>query len=47
MKKLLVLIAAAAFIAPASLFAQGPTVTRNEDENTITIVEERRWVRHG
>jgi len=40
MKKLFVLIAAAAFIAPASVFAQDPTVTRTEDDNTITIVEE-------
>jgi outer membrane protein OmpA-like peptidoglycan-associated protein len=40
MKKLFVLIAAAAFIAPASLFAQDVKVTRTEDENTITIVEE-------
>ena len=40
MKKLFLLIAAAAFIAPASVFAQDVKVTRNEDENTITIVEE-------
>ena len=40
MKKLFVLIAAAAFVVPASVFAQEPTVTRTEDENTITIVEE-------
>ena len=40
MKKLFVLIATAAFIAPASLFAQDVKVTRTEDENTITIVEE-------
>ena len=40
MKKLFVLIAAAAFIAPASLFAQDVKVTRSEDENTITVVEE-------
>ena len=40
MKKLFVLIAAAAFIVPASVFAQEPTVTRTEDDNTITIVEE-------
>jgi len=40
MKKLFVLIAATAFVLPASLFAQEPTVTRTEDENTITIVEE-------
>ena len=40
MKKLFVLIAAAAFIVPASVFAQEPTVTRTEDNNTITIVEE-------
>ena len=39
MKKLFLLIAAAAFIAPASVFAQ-VNVTRTEDENTITIVEE-------
>lgn len=40
MKKLFVLIAAAAFIAPASVFAQDVKVTRTEDENTITVVEE-------
>ena len=40
MKKLFVLIAAAAFIAPASVFAQDVKVTRSEDENTITVVEE-------
>ena len=40
MKKLFLLIAAAAFLAPASLFAQDVKVTRTEDENTITIVEE-------
>ena len=40
MKKLFVLIATAAFIAPASLFAQDVKVTRTEDENTITVVEE-------
>ncbi len=40
MKKLFILIASVAFIAPASVFAQEPTVTRTEDENTITIVEE-------
>jgi len=40
MKKALILIAAAAFIVPASVFAQEPTVTRTEDNNTITIVEE-------
>ncbi len=40
MKKLFVLIAVAAFIAPASLFAQDVKVTRSEDENTITVVEE-------
>ncbi len=40
MKKLFLLIAAAAFFAPASLFAQGETeVTVTEDENTKTIVE--------
>ena len=40
MKKLFVLIAAAAFIVPASVFAQDVKVTRTEDENTITVVEE-------
>ena len=40
MKKLFVLIASAAIIAPASVFAQEVKVTRSEDENTITIVEE-------
>ena len=40
MKKLFLLIAAAAFIAPASVFAQDVKVTRTEDENTITVVEE-------
>ena len=40
MKKLFVLFAAVAFIAPATLFAQEPKVTRTEDENTITVVEE-------
>ncbi len=40
MKKLFLLIASVAFIAPASLFAQDVKVTRTEDENTITIVEE-------
>ena len=40
MKKLFLLIAAVAFIAPASVFAQDVKVTRTEDENTITIVEE-------
>ena len=40
MKKLFVLIAAVAFIAPASVFAQDVKVTRTEDENTITVVEE-------
>ena len=40
MKRLFVLIAAAAFIAPASVFAQDVKVTRSEDENTITVVEE-------
>ncbi len=40
MKKLFLLIAAVAFFAPASLFAQGePEVTITEDENTKTIVE--------
>ena len=40
MKKLFVLIAAAAFIAPASVFAQDVKVTTTEDENTITVIEE-------
>ena len=40
MKKLFVLIAAAAFMVPASVFAQDVKVTRTEDDNTITIVEE-------
>ena len=40
MKKLFLLIASVAFIAPASVFAQDVKVTRTEDENTITIVEE-------
>ena len=40
MKKLFLLIAAVAFMAPASVFAQDVKVTRSEDENTITIVEE-------
>ena len=40
MKKLFILIAAAAFIVPASVFAQDVKVTRTEDENTITVVEE-------
>ena len=40
MKKLFVLIASAAFIVPASVFAQDVKVTRSEDENTITVVEE-------
>ena len=40
MKKLFVLIAAAVFIAPANVFAQDVKVTRTEDENTITVVEE-------
>ena len=40
MKKLFVLIASAAFIVPASVFAQEVKVTRSEDENTITVVEE-------
>ena len=40
MKKLFVLIAAVAFIAPASLFAQNdPEITIEENENTKTIVE--------
>jgi len=41
MKKLFLLIATAAFFAPASIFAQdAPKVTIFEDENTKTIVEE-------
>ena len=40
MKKLFVLIAAVAFIAPASVFAQDSKVTKEEDKNTITYVEE-------
>ena len=40
MKKLFVLFATVAFIAPATVFAQEPKVTRTEDENTITVVEE-------
>ena len=40
MKKLFVLIAAVAFIAPASVFAQDVKVTKTEDENTITVIEE-------
>ena len=40
MKKLFLLIAAAAFIAPAAVFAQGVKVDQTEDENYITIVEE-------
>ena len=40
MRKLFLLIAAVAFMAPASVFAQDVKVTRSEDENTITIVEE-------
>ena len=39
MKKLFVLIAAAAMIAPATLFAQDK-VSRTEDDNTITVIEE-------
>ena len=40
MKKLFLLIAAVAFIAPASLFAQSePQVTIDENENTKTIIE--------
>ena len=40
MKKLFLLIVAAAFLAPASLFAQNePEVTIEENENTKTIVE--------
>jgi outer membrane protein OmpA-like peptidoglycan-associated protein len=40
MKKIFVLIAAVAFIAPASVFAQDVKVTKTEDENTITVIEE-------
>ena len=40
MKKLFILLASAAFLAPVSVFAQDVKVTRSEDENTITIVEE-------
>ena len=40
MKRLFVLIASAAFMFPAAVFAQDVKVTRTEDENTITIVEE-------
>ena len=40
MKKLFILFATVAFLAPVSLFAQDVKVTRTEDENTITIVEE-------
>ena len=40
MKRLFLLIASVAFIAPASVFAQDVKVTRSEDENAITIVEE-------
>ena len=40
MKKVLFLIAAACILAPATVLAQDVKVTRNEDENTITIVEE-------
>ena len=40
MRKLFVLIASVAFIAPTSVFAQDVKVTRSEDENTITVVEE-------
>ena len=40
MKKVFVLIAAAAFMVPASVFAQDVKVTQSEDENTITVVEE-------
>ena len=40
MKKLFVLFAAVAFIAPATLFAQETKVTRNEDDKTITVIEE-------
>ena len=41
MKKALILIAAAAILAPATVLAQeNVKVNRSEDENTITIVEE-------
>ena len=40
MKKVLILIASALMVAPAAVFAQNPTVTKTEDEDTITIVEE-------
>ena len=40
MKRLFVLIASAAFMFPAAVFAQDVKVTRTEDENTITVVEE-------
>ena len=39
MKKIFLLIASVAFIAPVTLFAQDVTVNRSEDENTITIEE--------
>ena len=40
MKKVFVMIAVAAMIAPASVFAQEVKVTRTEDDKTITVVEE-------
>ena len=40
MKKLFILIAAVAFAVPASVFAQDSKVTKEEDKNTITYVEE-------
>lgn len=40
MKKLFILIAAVAFAVPASVYAQDSKVTKEEDKNTITYVEE-------
>ena len=40
MKRLFIIIGLAALIAPATAFAQETKVTRTEDENTITVVEE-------
>jgi len=40
MKKVLFLIAAACILAPATVFAQETKVTRNEDDKTITVIEE-------
>ena len=40
MKKVLFLIAAACMLAPATVFAQETKVTRNEDDKTITVIEE-------